>query len=179
MEFINQTPFEFAMSPWEADPKSWRLTFIVKATFDLAPDGEATVAAEQLPPTGDEAFEDVDDDLPQSIRYASDFAFAKPRADVMVVGKCHTPGCTPLDMCGISFRVGQIAKSLMVFGDRTWSHKLGIMAVPTEPRPFTEMPLRYENSFGGAGYKKNPIGKGSEKEEGEEGKPPPTPPPGE
>ena len=84
MELVNQTAFEIAFLPWEADPKAWRLTVIVKATFDLSPDGEATVAEEQVPPTGDEPFKDVDDDLPQSIRYPSDFAPVKPRADVMV-----------------------------------------------------------------------------------------------
>lgn len=169
MELINQTPFEFALSPWEADPKSWRLTFVVKGTFDLVPEGEATLAEEQLPPTGDEPFADVDDDCPESIRYPSDFPFGKPCADVVVVGRCHAPGGVPVDMCVVSFRVGSLAKAAIVFGGRYWSHKLGVMAVPTEPEPFTEMELRYENSFGGSAYKPNPIGKGLGKVEGEDG----------
>ena len=48
---------------------------------------------------------------------------------------------------------------MAVFGDRFWVRTPRGSHV-TVPQPFAEMALRYDNSFGGAGYPKNPIGKG-------------------
>jgi uncharacterized protein YjbI with pentapeptide repeats len=39
----------------------------------------------------------------------------------------------------------------------------------SDPEPFTEMEIRYENSYGGEGYKKNPSGKGYWKKQKDEG----------
>jgi uncharacterized protein YjbI with pentapeptide repeats len=169
MEFLNQTPFEFALTPWEADPGRWRLTLIVKGTFDLAPDGVAVPAAEQRPPTGDEPYPDVDDDLPQSIRYPSDFAFAKPQADILLAGTCHAPQNTPAPMCKATIGVGTFEKSVLVFGARHWEHVFGLLPTATEPEPFSSVELRYENSYGGPGFQPNPIGRGREKIEGPHG----------
>jgi len=163
MEFLNQTPFEFALTPWEADPGRWRLTLIVKGTFDLTPDGVAVPAAEQRPPTGDEPYPDVDDDLPQSIRYPSDFAFAKPQADILLAGTCHAPQNTPAPMCKATIGVGTFEKSVLVFGARHWEHVFGLLPTATEPEPFSSVELRYENSYGGPGFQPNPIGRGREK----------------
>ena len=114
---------------------------------------------EPLFPTGDEYNPD-DEEMQGSCRYESDFAFFKPRADLLLAGKCHAPGGKPVPRCQVVFRVGQKSKTLEVFGNRYW--KTGLLrATATDPEPFTEMQLRYENSFGGEGYRKNPVGKGS------------------
>ena len=36
-------------------------------------------------------------------------------------------------------------------------------------KPFSEMGIRYENSFGGKDYKRNPVGKGIDKVENKSG----------
>jgi uncharacterized protein YjbI with pentapeptide repeats len=142
---------------------------IIKGTFDLKPDQVATPAEEQLFPTGEE-FYPGDDEMQGSLRYEADFAYFKPQADFLLVGSCHTHGGKPAPVCQTTFRVGEKSKSLVVFGDRYWKrNSLGLWTI-TEPEPFTEMELRYENSFGGKDYQKNPVGKGYRKQETESGK---------
>jgi hypothetical protein len=64
------------------------LSVVVKATFSLAADGEALLASEQEPLRIDEP-----DPLSDAagLRYASDFAPQKARADVLIVGHAHAP----------------------------------------------------------------------------------------
>lgn len=145
------------------------LTLMVKGTFDLKPGGQAVLAKEQPFPTGDE-FYPGDEEKIGSPRYASDFACHKPRADMLLVGSCHAPGCRPVSSCPATFRVGDKSKTLAVFGNRHWEkHWLSWKA--TEPEPFTRMDLRYENCFGGEKFPANPSGQGfAEKSDGAGGK---------
>lgn len=134
------------------------LTLIVKGTFDLKPGGVAVAAKEQPFPTGDEFYPD-DKEKTGSARYESDFAFAKPRADLLLVGACHSPDGRSVLSCPVTFRVGQKSKTLAVIGDRRWE-KSWLSSKLTEPLPFSRMDLRYENSFGGGKFLFNPVGKG-------------------
>ncbi|MFK5947446.1 MAG: DUF2169 domain-containing protein [Methylococcales bacterium] len=141
------------------------MTFIIKGTFDLKPDRTATVSDEQLSPTGCELYED-DEEGAGSNRYDSDFAFFKPKTDLLLVGNCHIPDGKLATSCRVSFQVGKHKKSLAVIGNRYWR---GILTNRTDPEPFTVMPIKYENSFGGCDYKINPLGKGVGKKHQEDG----------
>lgn len=165
MEIVNQTPFQLAWIPGRLNFPGHSLTLVVKATYSLKQGDKALLAEEQLFPTGDEYYPD-DDDREGSLRYASDFAYLKPRADVLLVGKCHQPGGSPAQACRVTFRVGNRTKSLVVLGDRYWK---GMLSTISDPVPFAQMELRYENSYGGEGYSKNPIGKGYSKKATESG----------
>ena len=168
MEIINESPFSFAFIPGRLLFPGHSLTLIVKGTFDLFPDQSATPAEEQLFPTGDEFYED-DEEMQGGARYASDFAHFKPLADLLLSGKCYAPKGKKVLAHQVAFQVGSRSKSLKVFGDRYW--KRGLLGSNlTDPEPFAEKELRYENSFGGEGYKKNPVGKGYGKQENEFGK---------
>ena len=151
VDIINDTPLRFAPMPGRIRFPGHSLTLIVKGTFDLAPGEVASLADEQILPTGDEPYAD-DKEGTGSIRYPSDFVYAKPKADLLLVGSCYPPDGQPAQACRVSFQVGNRTRSLAVFGDRSWS--------ATQPVPFNRMDLRYENSFGGAGYGRNPVGKG-------------------
>jgi uncharacterized protein YjbI with pentapeptide repeats len=135
------------------------LTLVVKGTFTLAPGQKATAGAEQLYPTGDEYYPDDQDQL-SAPRYESDFACFKPHADLMLVGKCYVPGGKQAESCSATFRVGSDSHSVVVFGDRHWKRNVLGFRNATDPTPFQVMELRYENSYGGAGYNRNPVGKG-------------------
>jgi len=64
--------------------------------------------------------------------------------------------------------VGERKRTLMVLGNRYW--KAGLMGLKaTDPEPFTEMEMRYENAFGGEMFDKNPVGKGIDRVGGDEG----------
>jgi len=158
MELINTTPFLFAPITGQINFPKHSLTFIVKATFDLKINGKVTIAEEQLFPTGDEHYPD-DEEQTGSIRYESDFAHFKPHADILLVGKCHTPNKKPMTVCPVILNVGNAEKKLAVFGNRVWKNTV-LNPETTEAVPFSEMDLRYERSFGGADYKLNPVGRG-------------------
>ena len=148
---------------WQHKPPSDSLTVVVKATFDLVADGPARMRREADPPTGDVHH---DDDIEQSLGYASDFAFFKPRADVTVVGHAHAPGGSSA-ACRVTLRFGagssRIERSIHVLGDRVWQRALGVSLSPTEPAPFASMPLVYERAFGGPSHPANPLGAGAER----------------
>ncbi len=155
MEIINSTDFAFAPLIGRVNFPEYSLTLIVKGTFNLEQGGTATLAGQQLYPTGDEPY--PDDEEQRTVRYESDFACYKPHADLLLVGTCHTPGNRPQPACRVTFQAGDAQSTLAVFGNRYWHRMTGTIS---SPEPFTAMELRYENSFGGPGYEKNPLGKG-------------------
>lgn len=159
MEIINQTPFLFAPFAGRIGFPGHSLTLIIKGTFDLVPDGMAVISDEQFFTTGDELYPD-DDEGNGSSRYESDFAYFKPRADLLLAGTCYSPGGKPVKANQAIFQVGTSSQIIGVFGDRFWHP---ITKTISDPIPFTSMDLRYERSFGGTGYNKNPVGKGYSK----------------
>lgn len=87
---------------------------------------------------------------------AFDLCMWKPRGELLVVGRCYTPGGVPRTASSVRVQLGPIDKTLFVIGDRRWG-----LSGPSAPEPFTVMPVTYENAFGGKGYGQNPIGKGA------------------
>lgn len=155
MEFLNTTSFPCVTLPGQVNFPGYSITLIVKGTFKIRHGETAIIADEQLFPTGDEYYPDDQDGL-GSLRYASDFAHYKPSADLLLAGTCFPGGGEPVSACHVNFRVGGRSKTLALFGDRYWRVGGGI----SKPQPFSQMQLRYEKSFGGAGYDRNPVGKG-------------------
>ena len=164
MEIINDTALAVAYIPGRLAFPGHSLTIIVKGTFDLRPDQKATLSEEQPFPTGDEFYAD-DEEMRGGPRYASDFAYFKPCADLSLVGHCHAPPGTLASARQVAFQVGDVRDSLIVYGDRHW---IGPLA--SDPKPFSKMPLRYEFSYGGDGFGKNPVGRGYAKSMDEAGK---------
>lgn len=158
MQIWNSTPLQPALIAGRVPFPGHSLSLIVKGTFDLHPNGPATLAADQPTPTGDEFYPD-DQDNRGAPSYESDFAYFKPRADLLLVGRCHAPAGRPALSCPVTFRVGHHTKTLSVSGDRRWMRQAGEWR-PSSAAPFVEMDLRYENSSGSPDSPNNPIGKG-------------------
>ena len=169
MNVVSSTPLKVAPLVGRLNFPKHSVTWIVKGTFDLQPGGSAVIAGDQPFPTGDEFFPD-DAEKTGSPRYESDFAWHKPRADLLLVGACHAPNGRAVPSCPATFRVGNQSKTLAVFGNRHWE-KSWLSWKLTEPEPFTRMELRYEKSFGGEKFPANPVGAGfAEKTDGAGGK---------
>ncbi|WP_437279949.1 DUF2169 domain-containing protein [Sorangium sp. So ce375] len=154
MEILNDTGLKLGWLAGRVRPPAHSLTVIVKGTFTLAPNAPAALAApdDRLLLESDRH---LDDTPGKSLLYASDFAYFKPRADVLLVGTCRTPRGEAQQISYAALEVGRLRKQIAVIGDRVWDGE-----VATEPRPFRAMPLRYELSFGGEGFAKNPFGRG-------------------
>jgi uncharacterized protein YjbI with pentapeptide repeats len=130
--------------------------FIVKATCELAPGGVARKAGAQQGHTGDLPWPPLPGaDGEPSLRYASDFALFKPRAEVLLAGSAHAPRGAPVQALPVTLGVGDWRKTVAVIGDRRW-----VGWRHSDPEPFTTMPLRWELAFGGPGSAENPLGRG-------------------
>jgi hypothetical protein len=102
--------------------------------------------------------------------YESDYAPAKPRCDVLLLGSAYAPGGRPTERVTVSMRLGRMEKSFDVVGNRVWRSSLSQIS-STRPEPFTVMPISYDTAFGGVdnhdpdpqthgAYTANPVGKG-------------------
>lgn len=158
MEIFNPTGLSFGVLPGRLRPPGFSLTVIVKGTFSLTHEKTATLAPEK-----ERFFLDGDqlhDENPLfGLRYASDFAPFKLRADFLVTGTCHTPRGERLTGTYAAIEIASLRKQIAIIGDRRWIGE-GPAAMPSAPDTFRTMPLRYDRSYGGPGFAKNPIGRG-------------------
>jgi uncharacterized protein YjbI with pentapeptide repeats len=157
---LNATPFHVFPMAWQLRPGQDATILVVKGTFDLALQEPARLAEEQELPTSEVPFDDAAS--PECLRYPSDTAFFKPKADVFLVGRAYPPPTGPA-ISLVKFALGRaLDVSLAVVGERTWHD-----GKPSEPRRFDEgIELRADRAFGGPGFDANPIGRGHPAEEG-------------
>jgi len=79
----------------------------------------------------------------------------KPQGEYLVSGRFHAPGGRPVVGHEVRVQLGGLAKSLFLFGPRSWG-PLG----PEPPGPFTTLALDPAFAFGGPGCPANPGGIG-------------------
>ncbi|MDQ1812070.1 DUF2169 domain-containing protein [Massilia sp. CCM 9210] len=84
----------------------------------------------------------------------------KQRAEALLAGQAFAPAGKALGQMHVRLRVGQIDKSLRVWGERQWRYGLLPRYAVSQPQPFLSMPLVYERAYGGAHYPANPTGRG-------------------
>src|SRR4051812_34385059 len=83
---VTDGPLVAASFLWQILPPQHARVVVVKATLAIVPDRDAALLADPDPALGDVHY---DDDPAASLRYASDFAPFKPRADVLLVGHAY------------------------------------------------------------------------------------------
>lgn len=84
-----------------------------------------------------------------------DITLPKPGAEFLVTGSAFAPGGAPVRALTVTARLGGLTKRIGVVGDHHLEDGL-----PTEPAPFTEMPLGWERAYGGPSFAGNPLGRG-------------------
>ena len=142
---------------------------VVKGTFTLPPPGEAPkLADEQVP------LVDADQFTGEPGRSAPlvecDHALQKPYCDVLLNGSAYAPNGGAVERIAVGLQVGAWRKAFAVWGDRTW-RRSAIGYAPSDPLPFSRLPLSYDNAFGGTdegmrdpakvrSYLPNPVGRG-------------------
>lgn len=137
---------------------------VVKATFDILPDGSVERAAEQLPVIFAPVF--AGDPVCSSLLAESDIDYAKAGVDVLVQGTVHTPQGKPAKEVLVGLEVDGRRKILRVQGERQWIRRAGTVGLSSAQR-FTQVPLTYEFAFGGFDPvdeddydQRNPAGRG-------------------
>lgn len=160
MEIVPLVPFPVHTLVAPGDDGLERLGFVVKATYDVR-GGRAVLADEQEPIRL--ADEYAGEPGKSGLVHAGESALHKPGADVLLVGHAYAPKRGAREGT-VSLRVGALAKSLRVFGDRTWKRTL-LAVHPGAPEPFERIPLLWERAFGGVdeplgAEARNPVGVG-------------------
>ncbi len=81
----------------------------------------------------------------------------KPQAEYLVSGFATTEFAQQDNQCALRVQVGDLEKTLMVSGQRSW-----LNGRLTAPEPFERIEVTWENAFGGASFAENPSGKGAD-----------------
>jgi hypothetical protein len=143
MVLSNQTSWQAILQVANLGVDPLAAVVIGKATYDLAPDGTLTPAAEPMPILPD----------PLAMPFGElhgEFFFRKQGADVCVLGTVRRK--SPVKRASVQLQVGALRHELNVSGDRVWraTGERQRPLAPSAPLPFTEMPLSYARAFGGA-----------------------------
>lgn len=142
----NKTPYAFEALHLVDEEFSPLFVPLVKATFDIARDGQCAPAEAQIPANLAGTFWGEDAET-SSYKYEPEVAFMKPATDVVVVGHAWAPKKDTTEM-RVGVRVGALTKEALVSGDRVWFRTAGATSA-TRPLPFEKMPLTYERAYGG------------------------------
>ncbi len=95
--------------------------------------------------------------LPQALAPTQpiDITLPKPAAEFLVTGHAFAPRGEAIRALTVTARLDTVTKRVGVVGDHHIEDGL-----PTEPAPFTEMPLGWERAYGGPSFAENPLGRG-------------------
>ena len=160
MRLENGTPLAVQLFSGASSETGLGCAVLLKATYEIR-EGRLEPATEAPWPIHLEPLKTPYGTFPAEI------APRKPRTDVLVLGRAKAPRGEAVRQMTVSLSVGSFRHSLAVFGDRVWERTAaGFRA--TEPRPFREMPITWENAFGGkastptfdVASTDNPAGKG-------------------
>lgn len=109
-------------------------TVVLKATFDILPDGTTQLSASQLPVNAGMIFNNDSDTL----LYDVDLGPTKNATDVILNGHVVSPDEKRVASVPVGLRVGKMLRLARVYGDRIWDGKQY-----SEPEPFNRMSLVY------------------------------------
>lgn len=168
MHLANKTPFQVLAFPTVCQNDNNHLIVIVKATFDIDNRKQFLNTSDQQQDIflADQYWGDATD---SSLRYEADIALIKPQTDVAVNATAY-PENGSARVMDASISIGSMKKIVRVFGHRQWE-KVGGGYQISAPQTFDNIPLLYENAYGGGSPdarddevrvadQRNPVGKG-------------------
>ena len=167
MEFVNITAFSpFYFTNVDQFDREFHI-LIFRGTFKL----KNGVIMKPVPGQDPVQVSDVfylDDPLNSTLT-ESDIIPYKPATDIIVTGHSYAPGGQAKSSWGAQVQLGEMKKTIVVYGDRYWypdstyGWKLG------SAKPAVKVPLCYELAYGGQWrdndgnihcYEQNPVGRG-------------------
>ncbi len=168
MNIVNNSPIA-ATSYFMMDKEGAEVVLlIVKGTWRIAGCGELTLADEQEPIRSEPLYRGEPDK--SSLLYDTDVVLEKPGTDCILIGHARALQHRQ-PYVDVRFAVGPVQKQARVFGERCWKKGLLGDASIIKIRPVEEVPLIWENAFGGTDMswkdpsrhefcKENPVGRG-------------------
>jgi len=161
----NMTPFA-AETSWTRDERGAEFWLVaVRACFEIDHEGRQSPASKQTEVQRAPVF--AGDPLKTGLLCDSDFVLDKSGTDILVEGRAYAPEGRPTRRCSVSLKVHTVDKTVNVVGERRISKGWFGLSM-TRPKPFLEMPMTWEHTYGGwdrDGDKEewvpsNPAGKG-------------------
>src|SRR3954454_12167616 len=169
MNLLNATAMQAAWTMGVDPTGREHVVVVVKGTYLIPDDGGPLVLApkeQQVPLVMADTFTGEPGRSPPV--HEAEFAWAKPRCDVLLNGTAYAPEGRPAERVRVGVKLGGWRKVFDVAGDRVWIQR-GATPSPSAPHPFTTMPVTYDRAFGGvddtdpenaSAYMRNPIGRG-------------------
>ena len=166
MEIINHTPFK--VLPFESITAQGTAfyTIVMRATFNITEDGMFKLAGDQEGVlVADEYYAET---ASSSLHKPNDLAPIKMNTDIYVTGSAKSEKGAQLESWQVNVQVGELSKSLTVFGSREWLYNKADGWILSSPETCSEVKLRYELASGGSWGDEddgedsdmNPIGRG-------------------
>lgn len=158
---------------WTRDKNGVHLWLVaLRATFVVDARGNVQLNDEQPPPPLAPEYHGAPG--ASSMRLDSDLLYLKPVTDIVLDATAHAPRARPVQELTVGMQVGKLSKQLRVFGDRVYVRRWTQLGT-SDPLPFCERSVRYEEAFGGADRSgsdprlhrcdaRNPLGRGVARE---------------
>ena len=124
------------------------VSVLVKRSFTIV-DGKATRSEQDSKLRISDVYFDDGDPQSATIQHESELTPNKLGTDVVLIGNVYAPQRKPTHQMSVEVSVAGKSKSLRVIGNRFALHVPNGCPRFSEPAPFTEMELRYENAYGG------------------------------
>lgn len=142
MELVNQTavPADAVLSTGIPEDGPRIGVIVAKATFTVDPKGTVELDTQEPHP-----LYDSDEETELGLLPGDSLPRRDPAFEVILLGRAHAPGRRPVPSMTVRLTVGEVSRSIAVFGERSW----GPDGWPGSPEPFTTMPLVYGRAFGG------------------------------
>lgn len=168
LQLINDTSFSAERAALVDNNGNQVWVVIVKATYLLSEDGSVDHHPQQEPVCLYPQYSG--EPGRSSLLREGEMVFDHPGTDITLLATAHAPNEEPVRMLDVSIAIGPVAKTLRIFGQRTWER--GIFAPKmTTPEVFMTQPITYELAYGGTNIRggepdqqerepRNPIGRG-------------------
>lgn len=140
MEFINSSQLTADLYTGFVEEDVIEAQVCARATYRLNDDCSLALAAEPWPLFG-EPLQTKHGAFPIDRRRRS------PGCEVVVTGTVRLE--KPVREAEVSLRIDNHRRTIRLIGDRVWREKDGEL-YPSEPAPFSEMPLAWSHAYGGA-----------------------------
>jgi len=126
------------------------LVVLAKATYNFTEDGHLMLAKEPQPICLQGEYFGAPDQ--SSVKLGQEANPYKLATDIAVTGQAIVPGGRTATQLDVSVRIGSVHNTVRVFGNRLWHQQVidnQVHWLPTNPEPFTVMPVVYELAYGG------------------------------
>jgi len=151
LKLDNETPFSCGLVMQTDEKGREILVAVLKGTYQIKTDGTLVCADEQALVLSEPVY--FSGTTQSSLKYVPDINFTKMATDVALIGHAIVPsGGEPVTELTVTFQVGDVSKTVCVFGDRSWTRSRGLFGkrwFKSKPKTFQKMPLTYEYAFGG------------------------------